>query len=230
MTIYAASSIDYVAVSIDGHGGCGKGHSRPVVNGAPQNPWALSCPPCENHLRHDPLWSATLTEIPETHDEKAAREDYQKRGANDVNTLLAVTLARLTGGEIPETVANMITGAGHGAITAKMVCPDGHENPPGKKFCGDCGATMHQGVTAIEAPAPPPAPPVAANGHANGNGHAPGGWEPPRNPKGQKKPMRDWKLEDLRTYAGMLGVDPGGDNRTELVDRLRAAKKAAVPA
>jgi hypothetical protein len=225
MTLYAASDRVAVSVSPDGEGGCGTTHRRPFTNGAPEKLWALDCPPCENHLRHDPGWSTTLSEIPETHDEKKSREDYEKRGAKDVNTMLALALARMTGGDIPDTVAGMISGAmPHlaGITTGKMVCPDGHENPPGKKFCGDCGAAMHKGAAA--AALEPPPPPAAANGAPSGNGHTPGDWEPPRDGQGRKKPMRDWRLEDLQALAHQMGADPGG-SRTDLIGRLRAAKK-----
>lgn len=226
MPVYARSDLASVAVSA-AHGGCGEVHSRPAPGGNPEKIWSISGCSCEDHLRHDPLWSATLSEIPETHDEAKAREDYTKRGANDVNTMLALALARLTGGEIPETVATMISGAMPGMIAAKMVCPDGHENPPGQKFCGECAAPMHQAAAkaALEPPAPPPPVPPAAP--VNGNGHAE--WAPPKDSQGRKKPMRDWKLDDLHAYAHQLGVDPGG-NRAELIDRLRAAKKETVSA
>lgn len=102
MTVYSASNLVWVAVSAEGHGGCGEPHSRPVVNGAPQQPWVLTCEQCENFLRGDPMWSVTPADIPETYDEKKIREDFEKRGAKDKDAILTLAIARLAGFE-PES-------------------------------------------------------------------------------------------------------------------------------
>jgi hypothetical protein len=217
MTLYAANDRVAVSVSPDGEEGCGTTHRRPFTNGAPEKLWALDCPQCENHLRHDPGWSTTLSEIPETHDEKKSREDYEKRGAKDVNTMLALALARMTGGEIPATVAAMITGNKQhipGVIAGTILCVDGHENPAGVKFCGECGAKLDmRDARAIE---PPPG--QDSNGNGDGDGPVTAGGRKPR--------LRDMRHADLIELARAQGLDTTG-GRVELLDRIRAAKAAA---
>lgn len=131
------------------HGGCGSVHSRPVVQGAPVKVWALDCPPCEDHLRSDPLWSATVSKIPETHDEKLTREDFEQRGVFDERALMAMALAKLTGIDLPETLKSRITGGVPDVVPASMECPDGHAVAAGAKFCGECGADMREPVPAL---------------------------------------------------------------------------------
>jgi hypothetical protein len=217
MTLYAANDRVAVSVSPDGEEGCGTTHRRPFTNGAPEKLWALDCPQCENHLRHDPGWSTTLSEIPETHDEKKSREDYEKRGAKDVNTMLALALARMTGGEIPATVAAMITGNKQhipGVIAGTILCDEGHENPAGVKFCNECGAKLDmRDARALE---PPPEPHQDSNGDADG----------PVTAGGRKPRLRDMRHADLIELARAQGLDTTG-GRVELLDRIRAAKAAA---
>lgn len=101
MTIYARSDLCYVAVSAD-HGGCGEGHARPVVAGAPAKVWALNCHACEDHLRHDKLWSPMVTTIPETIDETNTRLDVEKRGAVEQAQTTADALSQLAKlGDLP---------------------------------------------------------------------------------------------------------------------------------
>src|SRR5439155_6217909 len=40
--------------------------------------------------------------------------------------------------------------------TSRLVCPNGHENAPGKRFCGECGAPLRESAL----PTPPAPPPV----------------------------------------------------------------------
>jgi len=158
VTVYAASSIVYVAVSPE-HGGCGESHVRPVVQGAPAKVWGLECPRCEDHLRSDPHWSPVISKIPETFDEKLTREDFEKRGVLDERALMAMALARLTGLELPETLRARITGSGPGGFVPGTVeCGQGHENRPGSKFCAECGAVMREAEPTVL---------TCANGHEN---------------------------------------------------------------
>ena len=235
MTLYPASSPMAVIVPTEAFGGCGNLHSRPVRNGAPVHPWTFDCPACENHLRHDPLWSSTLSEIPETHDENKAREDFDKRGARDKDQVLALALAKLAGIELPESLLRPITGNLPKAI-ALMECPAGHPGKPGSKFCATCGVAMHQPVNALTA-----APALCPEGHEN----APGGkfcatcgtaMNPaamaataatePAQDGGRKIRLRDMRLEDLQARARDAGLDAGG-TRVELIERLRAVPAAA---
>ena len=202
MTVYSRSDVAAISISLE-HGGCGVSHARPVVQGAPAKLWALTCVQCEDFLRTDPLWSSTVSEIPETHDEMSEREDYEKRGANDIQTMMALALTRLTGGEVPDTVAKMIDGSQlHIPSQVKVLCPPyGHANPPGMKFCGECAAPMHEAAPAVEAPREPepvPAPGLAA-----------------------------LHPQKLRKMCRNLGLDDSG-TRPEMLARLEAASKVAA--
>lgn len=76
--LFARSDVMAVAVPVK-DGGCGETHSRPVEDGAPVKFWKLTCAPCENYLRDDPLWAPFEAKIPETPDEEAQREEWEKR-------------------------------------------------------------------------------------------------------------------------------------------------------
>lgn len=210
MTLYAASHLVWVGVSAD-HGGCGEGHGRPVENGAPAKLWALDCPPCEDHLRHDPHWSATISEIPETHDERIQREDFDKRGVLDERRLMAMALARLTGLELPDTIATALKGTLPNGAAAQMICPGGHANAPGQKFCGECGTPMH-GAPADRQVAPPSSP--------QGTRQEPG--EPPA-PAGPG--LMDLHPQKLRKMCRDAGVDDRG-TKAQMAARLRPAQGA----
>ena len=208
MPVYAASSIDAVTLSVEGHGGCGQTHRRPVEHGAPAKIWPLNCPQCENHLRSDPLWSATIAEIPETHDERVSREDFDKRGAKDKDAILTLALARLAGigtAELPESLTRMISGV-PAHIPGQVECPQGHAQPAGQKFCGQCGSPMSAPVAKASLPAaePPQASPAAGQKAAR----------PPR--------LRDQNKTTLKALCASRGLDGEGSN-AELVSRLAGA-------
>ena len=123
------------------HGGCGRTHSRPAPGGKPEKTWNIepTCEPCASHLRHDPLWSPTISGIPETYDEHIQREDFDKRGVLDERRLMAMALAKLTGLQLPETIAAAIGGSPSVQVA---LCKDGHANSTAVKFCGECGVSM----------------------------------------------------------------------------------------
>ena len=105
-----------------------------MINGVPQHPWGLDCPPCEDFLRtrNPDQWSVTVSEIPETHDETKAREDFEKRGAKDKDAIMTLALARLAGidaSELPDSLTRMVSGA-RAHVPAEMECPKGHGQPP----------------------------------------------------------------------------------------------------
>ena len=209
MTVYARSDLAHVYIS-EAHGGCQApgGHSRPVRNGAPVQPWALTCDQCENHLRSDPLWSVTPSEIPETWDESKSREDFERRGAKDKDAVLTLALARLAGipsAELPESLTRMISGV-PAHIPGVLECPSGHGNPAGQKFCGQCGSPMSGPVP--QASLPGPRPPAAH----------------PSSVKAGGKPRRlqDGRLDELQALARARGLSDEG-TRKILFGRLRAA-------
>ncbi len=198
MTRYSRSDVAALTIS-QAHGGCGQTHSRPVVNGAPAKIFALTCVQCEAFLADDPLWSGTVAEIPETHDEQSEREDYERRGANDIQTMMALALTRMTGGEVPDTVARMIDGSKlHIPSQVKVLCPPyGHANPPGMKFCGECAAPMRDAAPAWSIPPAGPAPDLA-----------------------------DLHPQKLRKMCREHGLDDSG-TRPEMIARLADRKVAA---
>jgi len=204
MSVYARSDICAVSISA-AHGGCGHGHARPVENGAPAKTWILDCPQCSDYLRHDSLWSVTAAEIPETHDEKNARTDFERRGAKDKDAVLTLALARLAGfsaSDLPESLTRMISGI-PAHVAAEMECPNGHGQPPGRKFCGQ---PMRGNVAkaALSSPRKP--------------AQAPPSPEPP----GRPRRLRDARLDELQDLARGRGVDDSG-TRGDLIARLSAA-------
>ena len=225
MTVFAASSIVYVAVSPE-HGGCGESHVRPVVQGAPVKVWGLECAKCEDHLRSDPHWAATISNIPETYDEKIGREDWERRGALDRDQVLALALAKLAGVELPETLRRTVSGlAPH--IPGTVECDEGHENRAGAKFCAECGSPMRE-------QSPPAAVVTCPEGHENdvpakfcaecgaGLGGLPSG-----EPAGKKR-LKDMRADDLRALARESGLDETG-TRTDVLARLQAKDAGALP-
>lgn len=154
MTLYARSDLVLVTVSAEAHEGCGQTHTRPVEHGNPAKIWALSCPQCENHLRHDPLWASTPSKIPETHDEAANREErerHHQREQQDITANSLAILASLAGrdqaqqvpcgnGHLNPAVAKFCVECGAPVgRAAVLVCADGHESPGGARFCVECG-------------------------------------------------------------------------------------------
>jgi|GEM_PF-1366071 len=224
MTIYARSDICAVTISV-AHGGCGSAHHRPASDGNPAKLWALTCAPCENYLRSDPHWAGSVSEVPETFDESKGREDFERRGAADRDTVLATALAKLAGVDLPPALRGLIGGAGPAAA---ITCPSGHGCDPGSKFCGDCGAALdtapltcpsgHEvargmkfcgecGAPAAAAALPPDAVPERTDAEI---------------PAAAKTRLKDMRAGDLRDMARERGLDESG-TRAELLARLRAA-------
>lgn len=143
--MYARSDVAHVVVPPEG-GGCGRGHSRPVIQGAPARIWRLDCQHCSNSptIRADPLWAATISEIPETPDEKRAREDLELRGSRDRDQIMALALARLAGmPEAADSLQTLLSGTANAGtphdLGATKDCPNGHTVSSIQNFCGECG-------------------------------------------------------------------------------------------
>ena len=238
--LFARNDVDFFNVPV-GSGGCGApgGHRRPVIDGAPVRPWRVECVSCEPFLRErmSDLFASSEADVAETPDETKGREDFQKRGATDRDNILAIAMAKLAGVELPQTIRQSISGASPqiDAIAGKIVCRDGHDCEPGSVFCDECGSEMR-----------PPAGNVCAEGHQNRAGAkfcatcraslqpAPAAIEPPaprvpaaapavREAAAKKKPIKDWKLDDLRAEARTRGLDDSG-TRLEVLDRIRHAR------
>jgi hypothetical protein len=213
MTLWSRSDLAAVTVSVDAHGGCGRTHSRPVNGDKPVTVWQLDCPQCEDHLRHDPHWAVTPSEVPETWDESKSREDFERRGAKDKDAVLTLALARLAGidsSELPESLTRMISGAPlHVPVAGKMVCPAGHDSPAGMKFCGQCGAPMSGTVAkaALDAPQWAAEPPAA---------------EPTLHQGGRPFRLQDLRHDELQAACRARGLDSEGVRKV-LMKRLRTA-------
>ena len=169
MTVYARADLAHTLIP-EAFGGCGERHFRPVVDGAPAKLWALDCQDgCENFLRHDPLWSTTTTEVPETYDHRLAREQSEKSGKMDRERQLAEALVQLAPlGDLPNALGQMLSQlmgtTPPAALAGQMECPDGHPNQPGHKFCSQCGQAMSQAVPAAAISAPEKAAAATAAG------------------------------------------------------------------
>ncbi len=235
MTLYARSDLAYVNVPTSS-GGCGEPHRRPVENGAPAKLWPLNCPgQCEDFLRKQDInghqWSATMSEIPETHDEKISREDFDKRGAKDRDYVQLLIMAKMANVELPESMKQpLLTAAEIPSINGTMECPAGHPGKPGAKFCAECGQPMQQPVNAL-----PAAPVLCSEGHANaasarfcatcGTSMETAQDEDEGDDAGEADLSRlHWK--SLEKLCKDQGLDPTG-SKAELVARLQAVSVAA---
>jgi len=214
LTIYARADLAHTLIP-ESFGGCGERHFRPVENGAPAKLWALTCENgCENYLRHDPLWSVTTTEVPETYDETKAREQSEKSGKMDRERQLAEALIQLGPlGQLPSALGQMLAQlmgtTPPAALAGQMECPSGHPNAAGLKFCGECGQPMSAPVPAAALPAAQEAPQQSA---------------PPAKPAAPQRPrrLRDARLDELQALAVAHRIDAVG-TRADLINKLSAA-------
>lgn len=120
MALYGRSDVMSVAVPLNS-GGCGATHSRPVADGVATEEWDLerACARCARVLRKDPLWSASVAEIPETPDERAAREDAEKRGERALKKAQEETNVKLTG--LTAQIVELLQKQGQGAVPGEDV-------------------------------------------------------------------------------------------------------------
>lgn len=140
MTVFARNDLDAVAISTSA-GGCGEVHTRPTPNGAPVKLWKLTCPGCENVLRHDPNWGGQPHQVPESPDETEIRLDVESRGQVEQAASVAQALKDLAKlGDLPAALAAAMsqfmagnTTAASPAIEApvqKMVEPEPEDAVP----------------------------------------------------------------------------------------------------
>lgn len=226
MPLYARSDLASVTVSA-AHGGCGEVHVRPAPGGNPDPVWKLTCVPCEAHLRTDPLWSPTLSEVPETPDEEKARTDFENRGAIDRDQVMALAMAKLAGVDLPETMRRPISGLQpHVPVVAgEIVCEYGHPNEAGSKFCAECGSPLRV-----------PEKRLCPDGHEMGAkakfcgecGQPAGGAraleaaDVPDLTQPVKSRLKNMQASQLKKIARERGVDDSG-TRAEVLARLQAA-------
>lgn len=140
MPVYARSDVMTTAIS-RAHGGCGEVHRRPITqDGEPARVWRLDCQYCQAHLAHDPLWSGNEGTIPATPDESTAIENSNTLFSRNRDDIMTMALARLAG--LPEGGLLRGNDTAAAARQALVKCPDGHDNFPGTKFCGECGIRL----------------------------------------------------------------------------------------
>jgi hypothetical protein len=179
VTLYARSDLMSVSVPVTS-GGCGKSHTRPVRNGVPARDFKLDCPGCEAFLKGggrtviintppdkengipgsqkrvadmDPCWGATPESVPETPDEVQYTRRRNRMGAEELEWIRAIAAAKQAGLDLPVAAREMLERRlpGFGVVEGEVVCPQGHTNTAGLKFCGECGSKMDV-MGALEAP------------------------------------------------------------------------------
>jgi hypothetical protein len=168
--LYARSDLMSVGIPVTS-GGCGTQHSRPVRNGVPEREWGLDCPPCESYLKGDrkpkilkttpgdpklnipakqervadcdPHWSSTPDSVPLTPDELRVNATRTERATNQIQMIQALAALRAAGVEVPfETQWLMERELPSKLIKGTTLCPIGHDNLAGAKFCAECGISM----------------------------------------------------------------------------------------
>ncbi|HUY46559.1 MAG TPA: hypothetical protein VMV92_12635 [Streptosporangiaceae bacterium] len=203
--LYAPS--DFISTNVPAeNGGCGAPHFRPAAGGEPVLTWGLECALCEDFLRRtDSRWSPTLLDVPLTYDQQKAKDAAEKSGKMDRERQLAESLIALAPlGQLPEALARLLSpllAASPAAIQGQVVCPSGHAQATGQKFCGDCGAAMHGTV--------------AAAGLPSAQKDAPAG-------NGRPRRLRDARADELQALARQHGLEHTG-TRPDLIARLSGA-------
>jgi len=148
-----------------------------VTRGAPAKVWKLDCDPCESYLRgdgkpriikvipgdkdqgipsrmehvadSDPHWSSTPEGIPATPDEQHVNKVRAERGSQQLQQLSALAALQSAGLKIPDEAFWLLSqNFDQRIIKGTTICANGHDNPGGVKFCGECGMPMMQRDTA----------------------------------------------------------------------------------
>ena len=216
MSLYARSDVASITVPV-ASGGCGRSHSRPVINGAPAKIFKLDCPDhCEPYLRGDrrqkklvyqidkntgqavrqervadadPMFSSTPDTTPLTPDEERTNTTRQERGRMQIEMIQALAAMRATGIQVPpEAMWLLEREIPEGVLRGTVLCANQHDNPAGLKFCGECGISM----AARGAIAPPEDEPAAVD---LGRLH----------PQTLRKMCRDAKLPDRGSKDDLIG-------------------------
>jgi hypothetical protein len=161
MPAYTRSDVQSITIS-PAQGGCGQCHSR---DGA--RVFQLECPKCTavvlghnrprvwkwskergysaGHADNWAEWTASITDIPLTPDEQLERDRTKSTGQTELERLQAMAIAAQLGIPVPQALATSL-----GGVRAleelrsdpQVICPDGHANRPGARFCDICGTSM----------------------------------------------------------------------------------------
>lgn len=170
LSLYARSDLMSVSIPVT-NGGCGATHTRPVTRGAPDPEWKLTCPDCEAYLRGtrkqkilkttqgdaklgipsrqehvadaDPHWSSTPETVPLTPDEVRVDSVRKEKGQLQLQQMQAMAAIRGLGIDVPKDAMWLLEKTLPGAVVhGSMICPNGHDNTSGAKFCAECGVSM----------------------------------------------------------------------------------------
>ena len=98
-----------------------------------------------------PGWSATVSDIPLTFDEQLSRDRTKKDGQTELERLQAMAMTAQLGIPLPSALATSLGGIRElEALKAEpqTLCPDGHANRAGSRFCDGCGVSMQVPVAA----------------------------------------------------------------------------------
>jgi hypothetical protein len=171
ISLYARSDLMSVSIPVTS-GGCGKLHSRPVAKGIAKRVWELNCPDCEKYLRgdgkpkvirvsggdknkgipsrmdhvtdSDPHWSTTPETIPPTPDEEKVHSVRAELGKEQLAMINSFAAAKQAGIEIPREAWWLLEqNFDPKILQGQIQCLEGHNNPSGTKFCGECGVGMN---------------------------------------------------------------------------------------
>ena len=166
MSLFARADLMLVAIPVTS-GGCGATHSRPVTHGAPNKTWELKCAPCESYLRGDkkdkiirvipgdkelqipsrmehiadtdPHWATTPEGVPPTPDEQYVNKIRARKGDEELSRLQALIAAKAAGIDVPANAMWLLEQTfDPRVIKGTVLCPDGHDNISGSKFCSTC--------------------------------------------------------------------------------------------
>jgi hypothetical protein len=234
MSIYARS--DLMSVSIpETSGGCGATHMRQVTRGAPAKVWKLDCIPCEKYLRGDskpkvikvipgdkeqgipsrmehvadadPHWSTTPEGIPATPDEQHVNKIRAERGTQQLQQLSALAALQQAGLKIPDEAFWLLSqNFDQRIIKGTTICPNGHDNPAGVKYCNECGMTMAAGDVHIQIADPDGPENVSVIDDDDERTPLP-------------IPLSTLHIATLKKMARTRGVDPKG-TKVQLIERL----------
>ena len=179
MSLYARSDLMSVSIPTSS-GGCGETHIRPVTRGVAAKVWKLDCTKgCEAYLRGDgkrkiiknipgdkeqgipgrmehvadshPEWSTTPEGIPPTPDEQHVNRVRTERGAMQLQQLQALAALEGAGLKIPaEAMWLLEQNFDKRVIRGRLICPEGHENAGGSKFCSECAKPMSSAAARAE--------------------------------------------------------------------------------
>jgi len=96
----------------------------------------------------DPMWSSTPDTVPLTPDEIQVNHVIKERGEQQLKALESLIALKSAGIDVttrPDVLFFLQkSGLNDAVIHGSVVCPLGHDNTAGVKFCGECGVSMNE--------------------------------------------------------------------------------------